>query len=310
MRVVIIAKLSETTRQRIQGIFPEEWKISVIPQEKLNMSSIEADVIIPEHIMIDEPFLDRVKHLKLIQTGAGFDNVNIEACTERRVWVANAAGINALAVAEHVFSFILCWYKNIVHLDEMLKQGEYSVNYIGSELSGKVIGIIGLGNVGTEVARISNTFNMKVLAYDIRTMKISSHIEFVDFITLLKQSDIVTLHIRLNNQTRHMISQKELSLMKENAFFINTSRGPIVDENALIKSLQVKEIGGAGIDVFETEPLSENSPFRRLKNVILTPHTAGRPDGLKFHQKRYEFFRDNIQRITEGKAPYNALNQI
>ncbi len=310
MRVVIIAKLSETTRQRIQGIFPEEWKISVIPQEKLNISSIEADVIIPEHIMIDEPFLDRVKHLKLIQTGAGFDNVNIEACTERRVWVANAAGINALAVAEHVFSFILCWYKNIVHLDEMLKQGEYSVNYIGSELSGKVIGIIGLGNVGTEVARIANTFNMKVLAYDIRTMKISSHIEFVDFITLLKQSDIVTLHIRLNNQTRHMISQKELSLMKENAFFINTSRGPIVDENALIKSLQVKEIGGAGIDVFETEPLSENSPFRRLKNVILTPHTAGRPDGLKFHQKRYEFFRDNIQRITEGKAPYNALNQI
>ena len=267
-------------------------------------------MIIPEHIMIDEPFLDRVKHLKLIQTGAGFDNVNIEACIERRVWVANAAGINALAVAEHVFSFILCWYKNIVHLDEMLKQGEYSVNYIGSELSGKVIGIIGLGNVGTEVARIANTFNMKVLAYDIRTLKISNHIEFVDFITLLKQSDIVTLHIRLNNQTRHMISQKELSLMKENAFFINTSRGPIVDENALIKSLQVKEIGGAGIDVFETEPLSENSPFRRLKNVILTPHTAGRPDGLKFHQKRYEFFRDNIQRITEGKAPYNALNQI
>ena len=299
-----------TPFQRIQGIFPDEWKISVLPPEKINITSIEADVIIPEHIMIDEPFLDRVKHLKLIQTGAGFDNVNIEACTERRVWVANAAGINALAVAEHVFSFILCWYKNIVHLDEMLKQGEYSVNYIGSELSGKVIGIIGLGNVGTEVARIANTFNMKVLAYDIRTLKISNHIEFVDFITLLKQSDIVTLHIRLNNQTRHMISQKELSLMKENAFFINTSRGPIVDENALIKSLQVKEIGGAGIDVFETEPLSENSPFRRLKNVILTPHTAGRPDGLKFHQKRYEFFRDNIQRITEGKAPYNALNQI
>ncbi len=310
MRVVIIAKLSETTKRRIQGIFPAEWKISVIPPEKLNITSIEADVIIPEHIMIDEPFLDRVKHLKLIQTGAGFDNINIEACTERRVWVANAAGINALAVAEHVFSFILCWYKNIVLLDEMLKQGEYSVNYIGSELSGKVIGIIGLGNVGTEVARIANTFNMKVLAYDIRTMKISSHIEFVDFITLLKQSDIVTLHIRLNNQTRHMISQKELSLMKENAFLINTSRGPIVDENALIKSLQVKEIGGAGIDVFETEPLSENSPLRRIKNVILTPHTAGRPDGLKFHQKRYEFFRDNIQRITEGKAPHNALNQI
>jgi phosphoglycerate dehydrogenase-like enzyme len=98
--------------------------------------------------------------------------------------------------------------------------------------------------------------------------------------------------------------------MKRNAFLINTSRGPIVDETALAEVLEAKRIGGAGLDVFEKEPLSKDSPLRKLKNVILTPHTAGMPDGLKFHEKRYAFFLENIVRVSEGKVPLNALNRI
>ena len=198
----------------------------------------------------------------------------------------------------------------MIYLDRIMKQEEYGVEYEGSELSGKVIGIIGLGNIGTEVARLANAFQMKVPGYDIRSIDTDNEIEVTDFTTLLRLSDIVTLHVFLSDRTTHMIGRKELELMKEDAFLVNTSRGPIVDEDALIDALQSKKIGGAGLDVFETEPLAKDSPLRTLNNAILTPHTSGMPDGLKFHRKRYEFFMENIMRVSEGKTPVNALNQI
>jgi D-3-phosphoglycerate dehydrogenase len=276
----------------------------------LNAELVNAEVIIPEHIMIDGSFLDRTKQLKLVQTGAGFDNVDIDTCTDRGIYVANAAGVNAIAVAEHVLAFILCWYKNMNYLDRTMRQGAYGVDYVGAELADRVIGIIGLGNIGRQVARLAKAFNMRVLGYDIRSIDTGNEIESTDLTNLLKTSDIVTLHVFLNDQTRHMISRPELELMKSDAILINTSRGPIVDEFALIEALQIRKIGGAGLDVFETEPLPADSPLRKLDNVILTPHTAGMPDGLKFHKKRYEFFLQNIQRVSEGRAPINALNKI
>jgi hypothetical protein len=116
------------------------------------------------------------------------------------------------------------------------------------------------------------------------------------------------MHVALNSQTHHMIGQKEFELMKKDIFFINTSRGAVVDETALIESLRKKQIGGAGLDVFETEPLPEESPLRKLDNVILSPHSAGEPDGLFFHKNRFQFFADNILRVVKGKPPRNALN--
>jgi D-3-phosphoglycerate dehydrogenase len=160
------------------------------------------------------------------------------------------------------------------------------------------------------VGRLAKAFGMRTLGYDIRSIDTGNEIESTDFASLLKISDIVTLHVFLNDQTRHMISCPELELMKSDAILINTSRGSIVDEFALIEALQMKKIGGAGLDVFETEPLPSDSPLRKLDKVILTPHTAGMPDGLKFHKKRYEFFLQNIQRVSEGRAPINALNKI
>jgi len=116
------------------------------------------------------------------------------------------------------------------------------------------------------------------------------------------------MHVALNNQTHHLIGQKEFELMKEDVFFINTSRGGVVDEATLIEFLRKKKIGGAGLDVFETEPLPAESPLRKLDNVILSPHNAGEPDGLFFHKKRFQFFADNISRVLKGKPPRNALN--
>jgi phosphoglycerate dehydrogenase-like enzyme len=236
--------------------------------------------------------------------------VVIPDCTQRGIYVANAAGVNTTAVAEHVLTFIFCWYKTMIRLDGMLKRGEYCFDYTGSEVSGKTLGIIGMGNIGKAVARRALACEMKVLGYDIRPVEVDRGVQMMDIETLLRLSDVLTLHCSLNEQTRHMIGRRELDSMKPGAFLINTSRGPIVDEAALIEALQTKKIAGAGLDVFEKEPLPKDSPLRKIENVILTPHTAGMPEGLRFHQKRYAYFLENILRVSQGKVPLNALNQI
>lgn len=267
MKIVIIGKFSERSKRLIFDQFPHDWNIAIVTPEELNKELDDADVIIPEHTFIDGSLLDRAKRLKLVQTGAGFNNVIIDECTKRGVYVATASGINAIAVAEHVFGFILCWYKNMIYLDGIMKRGEYAVDYIGSELFGKVIGIIGLGSIGKEVPRLANAFRMKVLGYHVRLIEMDAKIGFKDLTTLLRTSDIVTLHVPLTERTRHMISQPELGLMKEDAFLINTSRGAIVDGAALIEALQSKKIGGAGLDVYGNEPLPKESPLRKLNNL-------------------------------------------
>jgi len=310
MKVVIVGEFSQASHRQIRSVFPTDWQLVFVTPDGLDAEVGDAEVIIPEHVRIDGPFLKRAQQLKLVQTGAGFDNVDIEACTASGVHVANAAGINAAAVAEHVLGFILCWYKNLILLDGIMKTGAYGVDYRGAELAAKVIGIVGLGNIGRQVACYARAFGMQVLGYDIQPVDGDPLVEAVDFKTLLKRSDVVTLHIFLNSQSHHLISRVELEMMKPAALLINTSRGPVVDESALIEALRSKKISGACLDVFETEPLPADSSLRKLDNVILSPHTAGMPDGLKFHKKRYEYFVENIKRVSAKRAPLNALNRI
>jgi D-3-phosphoglycerate dehydrogenase len=310
MKVVIVREAPDEIKRLIVNQFSGEWEVVVVSAGQLNEAIKNADAVIPEHTIIDGPLLDKANHLKLVQTGAGYDNVSIDECTQRRIYVANAAGVNATAVAEHVFAFILCRYRNIVYFNNALRQGEYSVEYTGSELSQKVIGIVGMGHIGKAVARLAASFGMKVLGCHTHPLDTEFKVEWVDLHTLLCESDIVTLHVSLNQKTRHLIGPREFETMKKDAFLVNTSRGPVVDEAALIEALQTDRIGGAGLDVFKTEPLPKNSPLRKLDNALLTPHTAGEPDALYFHSNRFKFFAENIQRVTEGKPPHNALNRI
>ncbi|MEW6334558.1 MAG: NAD(P)-dependent oxidoreductase [Thermodesulfobacteriota bacterium] len=310
MKIVIVGDFSKTSIEMIVGQFPSDWRVVIVAAREMEPVLADAEVIIPEHVKVDGPFLDRAKKLRLVQTGAGFDNVEIAECTQRGIYVANAAGVNTVAVAEHVFALILCWYKAMVHLDGAMKRGKYGVDYTGSEVAGKTIGIVGMGSIGRAVARRALAFEMKVLGYDIRPVDADGDVCMTDMATLLSRSDVITLHTFLDDRTRHLIGRRELDAMRKEAFLINTSRGPVVDEAALIEALQAKRIAGAGLDVFEKEPLPKESPLRTMENVILTPHTAGMPDGLKFHRKRYAYFRENILRVSQGKAPLNALNRI
>ena len=309
MQVVIVGRFPDNAKRRIMSCFPHDWKIHILPPEETGRCLEDADVVIPEHIRVDDAFLDRAPKLLLVQTGAGFDNVDIDACTRRGIRVCSAAGINAAAVAEHVMALIFCWYKNIHVLDRTMKAGggEWDLDYTGAELSGKTIGILGLGAIGRRVAKYSGAFDMRVLGYSRRPAALPG-VEPAELDSLYAQSDIITLHVPLNDSTRHMIGRDAFAKMKSTALLVNTARGALVDENQLIEALKQRRIGGACLDVYEDEPLARSSPLRDLPNVILTPHTAGLPDGVRFHEKRYAFFAGNISKVLHGERPENALN--
>ena len=311
MKVVIIGFFPDAAKDRILESFPSAWTVRIVMPDEAEQELTDADVLIPEHIRIDDDLLQKAPKLKLVQTGAGYDNVDLCACTMHGVQVCNAAGVNANAVAEHVMAFILCWYKNIVKLDRFLKMDsdEGGLSYCGAELAEKTIGLVGFGHVGKKVAEYCNAFHMNVLVCS-RKPTGAAGIEQRDLDSLVRDSDIVSLHVSLNESTRHMINADVLAKMKADAVLINTSRGGVIDEPQLLNALQKGLIGGACLDVFEDEPLHLDHPFRSLENVILTPHTAGLPDGVKYHRKRYEFFVRNIERVMNNEIPDCRINHL
>ena len=311
MKVVIIGFFPDAAKDRILESFPSAWNVRIVMPDEAEQELTDADVLIPEHIRIDDDLLQKAPKLKLVQTGAGYDNVDLNACTMHGVQVCNAAGVNANAVAEHVMAFILCWYKNIVKLDRFLKMDsdEGGLSYCGAELTEKTIGLVGFGHVGKKVAEYCNAFHMNVLVCS-RKPTGAAGIEQRDLDSLVHDSDIVSLHVSLNESTRHMINADVLAKMKSDAVLINTSRGGVIDEPQLLHALEKGLIGGACLDVFEDEPLRPDHPFRSLENVILTPHTAGLPDGVKYHRKRYEFFVRNIERVMNNEIPDCRINHL
>lgn len=310
MKVLIVGYYTEDTVSRIREVFPREWEVTAVQPGEEKDHIQDTDILIPEHIKVDEELLGRAARLKLVQTGAGYDNVDIEACTRHGVRAANAAGVNADAVAEHTFAMILGYYKNLPFLDTFMKQrrDEKLLYYNGAELKGRTIGIIGLGAIGRRVAAYCNAMGIHVLGYDPFVKECADYITLSSLEELLKTSDIITVHVYLNEETRHMFSRETFEKMKNTALLVNTARGGIVCQEDLIEALKMGQIGGACLDVFEEEPLPVESELRDLPNVILTPHTAGMPEGLKFHKTRYEFFRRNIEAVMEGKEVESKLN--
>lgn len=309
MNVLIIGDFPSKTKQEIYKAFPQEWQVHITDLQSASLYLSTAEAIIPEHVPVNSSLLKQAPQLKIIQTGAGYDNVDVAECTHRGVKVCNAAGVNANAVVEHTLALILSWFKNIPYLDQFMKEQQPAsqLTYSGAEIAGKTLGIIGLGNIGERLARIGLAFNMNVLAFNHHPRHISG-VRMVDLSTLYKNSDIISLHIAATSVTHHLIDYQAFQQMKSSALLVNTSRGSIVDEAALISALQTHEIAGACLDVFEQEPLPINSPLRHLSNVILTPHTAGLPDGVKFHRRRYEFFKENLTRFAKGEESENLVN--
>ena len=310
MNLVIIGRFPAVTDTQIRAFFPADWEVSITESNLAGPYLQNADALIPEHIPIGPSFLDKAPKLRMIQTGAGYDNVDLAECTRRSILVCSAAGVNTAAVAEHTMALILGWFKNIVYLDSFLKAHRDSreLRYSGGELCGKTAGIIGLGAIGQRVSSLCRAFGMNVLGYT-RHPKSVQGVEAVSLDELLARSDVVSIHVPATPETRHMIGRQAFQKMKPSAVLVNTARGSVVHEEALIEALSDHQIAGACLDVFEEEPLPQASRLRELPNVILTPHTAGYPDGVKLHEKRYSFFSSNIRQAWSGEMPANLLNR-
>jgi len=277
-------------------------------------------VIISEYFKITARVMDASQVLKgIVVWGVGYDHVDVDAASERGVYVVNTRGSNADSVAEHTFSLMLCLSRKILQANTFVRKGEWvsrqeaglPYQLIAQDLCGKTIGIVGLGAVGSRVAGIARSFGMHVLAYDpyvsVETAK-TTGAKLVDLEKLLRKSNFVTLHVSLTNETKGIISAGELDLMKPTAYIINTSRGPIVDEEALIRALSEKKIRGAGLDVFTSEPLDLETPLLKFDNVVVTPHCAGNSEeALKATSLKVS---QEAARILQGKIPQNLVNEL
>ena len=243
----------------------------------------------------------------------GFDNIDLPAAAKRGVVVTNTpAASTPEAVAEHTFALILSLAARIVEADESVRRGKYKgwapMNFIGTDILGKTLGLIGAGRIGSRVAHYARGFGLKVVYTDVvRNMDMEDDcgaIYRTSAEEVLRESDVVSLHVPLLDSTRHLISANHLKMMKPTAFLVNTSRGPVVDEDALVGALQSGTIAGAGLDVFEFEPHLVPG-LVKLQNVILTPHIASASVAVR--DEMSVMVADNIIAFFEGRTPPNAV---
>ncbi|MHB8909129.1 MAG: hydroxyacid dehydrogenase [Syntrophales bacterium] len=246
------------------------------------MSGAQA-IVLRTGIKITRELLAYPNELMMIsRTGAGVDNVDIPAATERGIIVTSSIGVNTTSVAEHALALILALFKQLFLLDGEVRKGNFAIRYKNhpQDLRGKTIGIVGFGRIGSLIAQACHTvFAMKVLAYDLllsdeQKARYRDWVTFTDLPELCGAADVISIHTPLNKDTEKMFNRQFFSRMKRTAFIINTSRGGVIDEGDLILALKEGVIAGAGLDVFEHEPLQAGNELVTLKNVILTPHTA------------------------------------
>jgi phosphoglycerate dehydrogenase-like enzyme len=262
-------------------------------------------------------FFRSAPKLKLVQLlSAGYDRVDVEAARKAKVPVANNGGANAIAVAEHTLMLILAVLKRVVKFHNDIVAGKWRVGGPADtpvyELSGRTLGIIGLGNIGKKVARRAAAFDARVVYYDITRLPEHQEdalgVRFVLFTELLRTADIVSLHVPLDDSTRNLIGASELAMMKRSAVIVNTCRGPVIDEHALYAALKDHRIAGAGLDVMVDEPPKPDHPFFTLPNVTLTPHSAG--PTTENWTARFRNGFDNIQRVAAGRKPLWVIPEL
>ena len=275
-------------------------------EEELIKRAEGADAIVVSNIPISKNFIDACPNLSMISVAfTGVDHIDMKACNERNILVSNAAGFSTESVAELTIGMILSVYRKIVGGDAMTRFGGDRGGFLGTELNGKTLGIIGAGEIGLRVAEIAKVFRCKVLAYS-RSEKSVEGLTFVDKETLLKESDIVSLHVPLNETTKGLISTEEFKLMKPEAILINTARGPVVDSEALCVALEESEIAGAAVDVYEKEPpLDKEHILFTAPNLIMLPHIAYATH--ESFDKRINIVMENIKLWLQGK-PRNIMN--
>ena len=265
---------------------------------------------------IDEEVMSHSPKLKIISSlSVGYDHIDVEAATSRGIYVAYTPRVLTDATADFTWALLMTTARRVAEADRLIKNGEWNLPWspffmLGTEVSGKTLGILGLGRIGSEVARRAMGFKMKTIYYDVirappeKEKELSAR--FVDLETLLQSSDFISIHLSLSEQTIGLIDASKLKLMKSNAILVNTARGNIIDENALIRALQEGWIRGAGLDVYCQEPINPNHAFLSLKNVVLAPHLASATTETR--SKMAEIAANNLISALSGIEPQYVVN--
>ncbi|MGY2161274.1 hydroxyacid dehydrogenase [Pseudomonas tolaasii] len=267
---------------------------------------------LPAHWFANQALIEQCPHLLCVSSGgAGFDTVDVAACTRAGIAVVNQAGANAHSVAEHTFGLLLAVVKRIVESDHTLRhaKGFSREDLMGEEIHGRTIGLIGLGEIGGRVARIAHGFGLDVLAYDPHLNRETIQARGATPVTLaelLQRSDFVSLHCPLDAGTRHLMGADQFAAMKPGAVFLSTARGGIHDEAALFDALKKGQLSGAGLDVWACEPPPHHAPLLSLTNVVATFHTAGVTHGGRRNVARSSAAQ--IAAILRGERPPHLLN--
>ena len=283
-----------------------------IKKEELIAEIADADIVLCNKTVIDKEILDiapRLKYIGLFATG--YNNIDIEYAKKRCVIVCNAGSYSTAAVAQQTFAYILSHYSAVDKYSNLVKSGGWIASPTFSmlccptdELYGKTIGIIGFGSIGQKVAEIAHAFDMRVMVYT-RTIRQNVGVEFVSLKQLLAESDVVTIHCPLNSESENMFNENTFNSMKNGAFFINTARGGVVVESALLKALESGKLSGAAVDVLKAEPMSEDCILLNAPNLIITPHTAWAP--VTTRKRLLGIVEDNISAFLSG-TPTNVVN--
>jgi len=287
----------------------------ILPREKLleKVKGVDAILSLLTDKMDGEVMDAAGPQLKIIANYAvGYDNIDLKAAAERNIIVTNTPDVLTESVAEHTIALIFAIARRIVESDQFMRDGKYTgwapMLFLGNDLVGKTLGLIGLGRIGAAVAkRMHDGFEMKIIYYDVRRneeLEKKYHLEYRDLESLLKESDFVSIHVPLLPETRHLIGAEQLKMMKKTAYLINTSRGPVVDEKALVEALKSGQIKGAALDVYEEEPKMAPG-LAELPNTVLTPHTASATEETRSAMS--ELAAKNIIAVLNDQPPLTPV---
>ena len=320
-RVIYFGEPAGSRTKRAAELAPDDLDIGYVdptaPADRQREELKDAEALITNGLLWTTDQIADMPKLKLLQLmSAGFNTLDVSAIREMGVEVCNNSPAIANSVAEHAIALMLLVYKRLEQGIAGVKDGEWQNHAKGGphgtlyELSERTVGIVGLGNIGSRVAKRLTGFETTTLYHDVREFdpeyERSLNVQRVSFDELLERSDIVTVHVPLNSRTRKMFSGREFAAMKDSAVFINTCRGPVHNGSALVRALQNSDIAAAGLDVFEDEPPPLDHPLLYMDNVVVTPHLAGSTQERVDRALVFSF--ENARRVLNGENPLNAVD--
>jgi D-3-phosphoglycerate dehydrogenase len=300
----------EEEKEEFSRIGAELILAQVQEEKDLIQACKDADGLVNQYALLTRRVLENLPKCKVISRyGVGLDPVDIKAATDFGIIVANVPDYCMDEVSNQTISMLLGLIRKITFFDQKVKSGQWDFRQGRPlyRLKGKIMGLVGSGRIGLELAKKIAAFDVKVIAFDPYLEKAPAGIELKDFDTVLKESDFISIHCPLNDSTRHLIGEKEFGKMVKKPIVINTSRGPIIDEKALIQALTKGQISGAGLDVLEKEPPDPQSPLLKMENVILSPHVGFYSEESIRELKRRT--AKNVVDVLTGRWPRSVVNQ-